>query len=139
MRQLLLATIFLTAVACGGGTGIEITEARIAEPAGPNAAMYLAISNNSGDEDALIGAATRQARTAMIHETRFEDGLMKMEHVSRLAIPDGGSVTLQPGGLHVMLLDVDSLSVGDEVMVTLEFEKAGPVEISAEVVEITEG
>ena len=53
-------------------------------------------------------------------------------------MPAGGSVTLQPGGLHVMLIDMQKeLAPGDKISLTLTFEKAGPMTVEAEVREGT--
>ena len=57
------------------------------------------------------------------------DGVMQMrELVDGLPIPAGETVTLMPGGYHVMLMDLKRpLKQGETVTVTLRFEKAGAV------------
>jgi copper(I)-binding protein len=50
----------------------------------------------------------------------------------------GSSLVFEPGGLHLMLLDVDRLEVGDIVVVTLNWQTAGDMEIEAEVVDPAE-
>lgn len=56
-----------------------------------------------------------------------------MEHLDNVEVPAGGTVVFEPGGLHVMLLDVDELSEGDSIEVVLEFEESGPITIEAAV------
>ncbi|MBE9557659.1 MAG: copper chaperone PCu(A)C, partial [Proteobacteria bacterium] len=82
--------------------------------------------------DKLISAATANAKKTEIHETKMEDGIMKMRMVmGGLTIPAGGKVELKPMGLHVMLMGVtEKLIEGETLMLTLTFEKAGSVELS---------
>lgn len=58
-----------------------------------------------------------------IHETRFEDGMARMRAIPRLVIPAGDSVTLKPGGLHMMLMKPRATPVaGDQVRIDLQLE-----------------
>ena len=60
--------------------------------------------------------------------------MMGMQPIARLEIPAGGTVQLAPGGYHVMLIGLTKdLNVGDTVQVTLKFEKAGDVTVTAQV------
>jgi copper(I)-binding protein len=60
--------------------------------------------------------------------------MMGMRKIDRLDVPAGGKVELKPGGYHIMLIDlVRELKVGDKIEITLKFEKAGDVKITAEV------
>lgn len=62
------------------------------------------------------------------------DGEMEMVEVGRIDLPAGETVALEPGGYHIMLLDVEEpLEAGDEIEVTLEFEKAGSTTITVPV------
>ena len=71
------------------------------------------------------------------HGGRGDDmggGMMTMQPVESIPVPAGETVALEPGGYHVMLLDVKKvLAVGDTIDVTLTFEKAGEVTTTAEV------
>jgi copper(I)-binding protein len=54
---------------------------------------------------------------------------MKMRAVAGIEVPAGGSVTLAPNGLHIMFTGLKGpFKEGDELPVTLTFEKAGSVE-----------
>lgn len=133
-----LVLSLLMVTACGGSaTGIQVTDARIGEPTGPNAALYFTVENGSDDTDVLEGASTEVASSIEIHETiEADDGTMGMQPVDEpLEVESGGELVLEPGGLHLMLIDVDRLEVGDTVIVTLEWQVAGEMEVEAEVVE----
>jgi copper(I)-binding protein len=61
-------------------------------------------------------------------------GMLGMQKIDRLEIPAGGSVELKPGSYHLMLIGpTQELTVGDTIEMTLDFEKAGPVKVTAEV------
>lgn len=137
MRSSWLAgAILLTAVvSCSSGDGtIEIVDARLGEPAGPNAALYFTVSG--GDEpDRLLGARATVAADVQIHETTTgEDGTMSMRPVDGLDIPADGELILEPGRYHLMLVDVERVEAGDEIDVTLIWENSGEMTIPVDVV-----
>ncbi len=60
--------------------------------------------------------------------------MMAMREVPSIPVPDAATTTLEPGGLHLMLLDlVEDLAPGDTFELTLEFEGAGPLVVGVEV------
>jgi copper(I)-binding protein len=60
--------------------------------------------------------------------------MIGMQPIARLEIPAGGTVQLAPGGYHIMLIGLTKdLNVGGTVQVTLKFEKAGDVTVTADV------
>jgi copper(I)-binding protein len=59
-----------------------------------------------------------------------------MQEVDSIAVPAGGTVALEPGGYHIMLLGLtEDLVVGDSIEVTLEFESGVTETVTAEVQE----
>jgi len=98
------------------------------------AAGYLTITNPGGVADALVAVTSPVAMSCEIHETSMDSsGMSGMHPIHRLEIPAGGTVKLEPGGYHLMLMDAGSLTVGGTVELRLEFEKAGTVVVQAEV------
>ncbi len=60
--------------------------------------------------------------------------MMGMQKIDRLEIPAGGSVELKPGSYHIMLIGLTQpLEAGQKIEITLTFEKAGDVKVTAEV------
>ena len=82
------------------------------------AAGYLQIENPAERGVVIVGAHSPQARVEG-HEMRTVDGMMRMRPLEELAIPAGGSVSLAPGGTHLMLYDVDATRTGTVIEVTL--------------------
>lgn len=107
---------------------IEIDDAwvRPAEQGGTTA-VYFVIRNNGQKDEALHDvAAPAVTDEAMLHESKTVDNIMTMEHVHQIDVPAGESVTLKPGGLHIMLMDVkEELQPGDSVRLVLYFENFG--------------
>jgi copper(I)-binding protein len=102
--------------------------------AGEASAIYLTISNNGPQGEALVGVACEIAVECMLHQTTMADDVVHMQHLARLEIPSGSQVALEPGGIHIMLTGLKSeLAIGDFVALTLRFERAGEVPIEAEV------
>lgn len=102
--------------------------------AATNSAVYLLLENRGPEADRLLGGATSVARALEIHESRVEDGVMRMRPVEGVDLPPGETVAFQPGGLHIMLVDLQRpLRDGDAVSLTLRFMHAAPLEVSAEV------
>ncbi|MDF1595647.1 MAG: copper chaperone PCu(A)C [Acidimicrobiia bacterium] len=133
MRRIALGLVVAAmVVACTSSAGIQVRNAVIAEPAGANTALYFEIENTRNQSDHLIGARTEVA-TAEVHRSFSGNGQMHMEHVTAVEIAGGEAVVFEPGGLHVMLLDVDRLKPEQVVIFVLEFEIAGDVEVEATV------
>lgn len=97
-------------------------------------AAYLTLMEHGGTADHLTGASTPAAERAEVHETRMQDGVMRMRPVESLEVPAGGMVALTPGGLHLMLMGLKHpLKAGETFPVTLSFAKSGNVEITVTV------
>jgi copper(I)-binding protein len=96
---------------------------------------YLTIENRGSTPDRLIGGTVDVAAKVEVHEMATKNGVMTMRQLdSGLTIEPGKTVKLAPGGYHLMMLDLKSpLKKGDQLPVTLEFEKAGKVTVSFDI------
>ncbi len=92
---------------------------------------YMTITNTGPAPDRLVGGSTDIAKSFEVHEMKMEGGVMKMRPVaSGLEIKPGQTVTLDPSGYHVMLVGLkDQLKQGSHFKATLEFAKAGKVDV----------
>ena len=138
-----LAALALTALAIqtpavaedpAGVGDLRITHpwARASAGHGNTGAAFMTIVNTGDADDKLVAASTSIARTTEIHETKMENGVMKMRMLmGGLAIPAGAEVALKPMGLHVMMMGVmEKLVEGETLLLTLTFEQAGSVELA---------
>lgn len=96
---------------------------------------YLTIENKGTVTDRLVGGSSAASGKFEVHQMSMSDGVMKMHPVEGgLAIGPGKTVKLAPGGYHLMLIDLKQpFKQGETVPVTLQFEKAGKVDISMNV------
>lgn len=101
-----------------------------------NSAVYAVIANDGGVGDHVISASVDVsiAKTVETHRTVKVGDTMKMEPVAGWDVPANGKLTLEPGGNHIMLLNVPTaLKVGTKFPLTLKLEKAGTIVVDVEV------
>ncbi|MBN1993179.1 MAG: copper chaperone PCu(A)C [Anaerolineae bacterium] len=143
----LLAALFILitvlAAQCGAarpdGLQIKVVEpwARSSPMVAGNGAVFMELINEGDTDDTLLGAETDLAAVVELHETTMEGDMMKMNPVSKIEVPAGGSVRLEPGGLHLMLINLrQELVPGEKVKLILNFEISEPLTIEAEIREM---
>ncbi len=116
--------------------GLTISDYWIAESLGaqPNTAAYMTITSAAGTDDRLVAVRADFANMASLHRTVTEDGTSRMEGLTAVIIPAGGTVTLAPGATHLMLMGLaDPLEANGEAELTLVFLDAGEVTFPAPV------
>ena len=132
---ILLCTSILLSGCSETSESIQI-EGAWARPAqtGANSAVYFVLSNREQD-DRLTGAQSTAANMVQIHATVVDDeGTASMQHQEVLDVPAGSILTFRPGGLHVMLMGLNSdLVEGNTIQVTLIFENYGELTINVPV------
>jgi len=96
---------------------------RAVPPGQNNSAAFLSLTNVGDAEHALVAVESGASKIAELHSHLMEDGMMKMRRVEKIDLPPGARVALEPGGLHIMLIDLTKqLSPGENVEITLVFE-----------------
>jgi len=141
---LFLAVAALLLSACAGdggespnaGSGALSVREPWARPAktGANSAVYFVI-DNGGEADTLLGVECDAAMMVQVHMTTTDaNGNSSMVHQESVPVLEKQKVNFEPGGLHVMLMSLKSdLEPGQMLPVTLQFEKAGEIQITAAV------
>jgi hypothetical protein len=91
----------------------------------------MTITNTGSAPDRLVGGSAEIAGIFEVHEMAMDGGVMKMRALTKgLEIKPGETVTLKPGGFHVMFLDLKQrLNQGGTVKGELVFEKAGKIAV----------
>ncbi len=83
---------------------------------------------NWGADDALIAASTPVAEKVEFHNTVKNGDVYEMRQESKVELPKGQPVAMNPKGRHIMLFGVkNEIKPGDKVPLTLEFAKAGKI------------
>lgn len=92
---------------------------------------YLVIENKGAAADRLVSITSEIAGRVEIHEMAVQNGVMKMRPLARsLEIKPGATAKLEPGGFHVMFMNLKRpLREGEKFKGTLVFEKAGRLEV----------
>ncbi len=106
--------------------------------AGPNllGAAYMTLKNGGKEADTLQSASSPDAGMVMIHQNiQGANGVMEMRHVEGgLTVPPGGTVALQPGGYHIMLMGLNhNLEEGESFPLKLSFAHAGSVDVEVKI------
>ena len=158
-RLALLAIAPLVLAACGGDDPITIEGqwARTSPAMASMGAAYMDITSSEGDQLVGVSVPASIAARAEIHEMvpaevpmddsmdesmddgemEMDMGAMVMQQIMALDLPAGETVNLEPGGYHVMLIDLaEPLAEGDTFNVTLDFAEAD--DLTVEVVVRTE-
>lgn len=163
LALVLALALALTVAACsssGGGIKTSGAWARQSMAMADTGAAYLVIENAGTEADYLLGGTTPAASSIEVHETvdmsssmpaesqamgmpsaspgsmasAPAGSMLGMQRIERLEIPAGATVELKPGSFHLMLIDLtQELKVGETIEMTLSFEKAGDVKVTAEV------
>jgi copper(I)-binding protein len=151
---LAIGTIVIGAAACsddddddgdddGGSTEITVGDLTITEPFSrmtmDRGAVFFVVKNEGTEDDAIVSASTDAADTVELHETVTEGASTKMQQVPQIDVAAGEETTLEPGGLHVMMMDLTSeMAMGDTFEVEIEFENAGKVAFEVQVTDYAE-
>jgi periplasmic copper chaperone A len=134
-RMLIFAGFLLTAAAWASAQeGIRVLAAWSRATPGPTAAAYLELRNEGPAADRLVGAASPIAERIEIHEHRITNGVMSMGAVPSVVLPAGDTVSLAPGGRHLMLFGLSRpLRPGERFALTLRFQAEGEITVEAKV------
>ncbi|MDX2158130.1 MAG: copper chaperone PCu(A)C [Hyphomicrobiaceae bacterium] len=99
-------------------------------------AAFLEISSGAGG-DAVVSASSPVAGKVELHTHANDGGVMRMRQIEAIDVPASGKVTLKPGGLHIMLMDLKQpLKEGEAIDLTLSFRKAGEVKVQVPVLKV---
>ena len=142
-----IALLALSAVCCTHASTQQVKAGDLildhawarATPAGAKVGGgYLTIENKGATPDKPIGGSSRAAGKVEVHETAMNNGVATMRPVKGgLSIPPGQSVTLAPGGYHLMMTELTGpLKKGDKVPGTLTFKKAGDIKVTFDVQDV---
>jgi copper(I)-binding protein len=126
--------------AAAGAHGANVGDIAIGHPfATPSiagtttGAAYLATLENTGPAaDKLVRASTPVAARVEIHTMSVDaQGVMRMRETDGIALAPKAKVQMRPGmGLHLMLIGLkEPLKEGASFPMTLQFERAGTVEV----------
>jgi len=120
-----LTTLLLSVAAWADAVTVDNAWVRATAPGQKVAAAFMDLSAKS--DLTLVAAESAASKVVELHTMRMEDGVMVMRQVKEIALPKGEKVSLKPGGLHVMLIDLNGqIQPDSKVALTLVVkDKAG--------------
>lgn len=132
----LLGSLLSSGIACANDIADKVTVndpyVRAVPPVVRTSAAFMQLQSSDSVERFLVSAATPTAGAVELHMHTMDDGVMRMRRIPHVHLPPSQTVSLQPGGLHIMLFDLKGpLSPGDQVPITLTFDDGSSKEISA--------
>jgi len=114
-----------------GNLAVSAPFTRATLPNAPVGGGYLTIENTGTEPDRLVSITSPVSNDVEVHTMTMDGDVMTMKALDgALEIPAGETVTLAPSGLHIMFMNITQPFVeGETVPVTLNFEKAGALDL----------
>lgn len=116
---------------------IQITSAQALPsiPGARNGGGFLTVVNQGKADDKIVAASSPVCGHVELHTMAMENNIMRMREVGDIPVAAGQSLRMMPGsGYHLMFMDLkQALKVGDSVPVTVQFAKAGKVDLQLKV------
>ncbi|MFP3855210.1 MAG: copper chaperone PCu(A)C [Anaerolineales bacterium] len=120
---------------CAGQPDLALLEAwaRPGDP-GANSAVYLVIENRGGADQLVAVESDASAEVQLHRSILHDDGVVEMQRQQMIEIPARGRLVLEPGGYHIMLLDLQrSLEEGQAIRIQLIFKHEDPIDAQAQI------
>jgi copper(I)-binding protein len=120
----------------GSAQQLEVRDAyvRLMPPSLRTTAAYMTLHNTGSREVQVVAAACAAVTATELHEHINDDGVMRMRPVKAIQIPPQGEIRLQPGGYHIMLIDMKApLQEGELLAITLMVADGSSLEVVAPV------
>lgn len=137
MRRLILCLLALTFsqfALAAENVSVKDAWVRLPPPGAKVVGAYLTLE--AKQPTTFSSASSPAAKAVELHSMRMDQGVMEMRQLPSIALEAGKPIKLEPGGLHMMLIDLKKpLKAGDTVQFDLRFKqgkgKAESVRVSA--------
>lgn len=121
---------------------IEDAWVREAPPNATILAAYMTINNTGEEKDSLVSVESDCCRKVEIHQSIVEDGQAKMIERKSLLVPAEANINLQPGGLHLMLIEPKQsykkkMREGNDVALKFNFATHESISVKAKIKKVT--
>jgi hypothetical protein len=138
MKVKVLAITAMAALAAQSAwaANLSVTDAwaRATMPGQKVSGAYMQLQS---DADArLVSASSPAVPRVEVHEMKMDGDVMRMSEVKSIELPKGKTVSLEPGGYHIMLMNLTKpIAAGEVIPLTLVVESGGKrqtIEVKAE-------
>ncbi|QKF81326.1 copper chaperone PCu(A)C [Halarcobacter ebronensis] len=140
MKKLFLTMLLASTFSFASQIEIEDAYVRATPPAVQNSAAFMTIRNSSSKNILLVKASSDVAKVVELHTHEMKNGVMKMYQVPSIEILANKEVSLNPGGYHIMLIELNkALKTNDTITLKLVFSDNSTKEITVPVRTIMDG
>lgn len=137
MKALVAAVLLASAATLPAwAANVSVTDAwaRATMPGQKVSGAYMQIRS---DADArLVGVSSPAVPRVEVHEMKMDGDVMRMREVKAIELPKGKTVSLEPGGYHIMLMNLTKpIAAGEIIPLVLTVESGGTqqtIEVKAE-------
>ena len=130
MKKLVFGALLAASTLMATDISLENVRARDTKPGTNNSAIFMNIKNASNADVKLVGVHSSVCKSTEIHTHKMENGMMAMVQVEDAIIPKNGETKLAPGGLHIMLMDLNRpIKDGDNVDLELKFSNGESIKL----------
>ncbi len=136
MKRTALILASLSLVAAAAAPKLQVSEPWVREsnPARSVSSAYMILINPTARAITITGVASPAAKVVEMHEMKTVDGTMSMRRVDEIVVPPRSSIKLEPGGMHLMMIDLlRPLPAGETCALTLTIKDGGTVTVEAPV------
>ncbi|MBO6578089.1 MAG: copper chaperone PCu(A)C [Thalassospira sp.] len=129
-----IASLFIVTNAFAADIEVKDAWAKASKGMVRNGAAFFDVVN-AGAADRIVSVRSDLAERTELHTHIMENNVMKMRQVQGgVDVPMHGSVQFKPGSYHIMFIGLNKpLEEGEKIDITLEFEKAGDVPVTIDV------
>lgn len=122
------------------GVDIQHPYARATPPNAPTSAIFMTVANQTDTEKRIISASTPAAGKVELHTHVKEGDVMKMRQIDFISLPARSKTDLKPGGLHIMLFDLQQeFNPGEQIQVTINFADGQSQTFTAKIKKVMAG
>jgi len=130
MKKLVFGALLAASTLMAADISLDHVRARDTKPGTNNSAIFMNIKNASNADVKLVGVHSSVCKSTEIHTHKMENGMMAMVQVEDAVIPKNGETKLAPGGLHIMLMDLNRpIKDGDKVDLELKFSNGESIKL----------
>lgn len=114
----LCAVALLTTPALADTVKVDAPWVRATAPGQKVAGGFMTLTADA--DMVLVGGSSPVSKHFELHYMKMENGVMEMREMKEIPLPKGKAVSLEPGGLHVMFIDLrQPIREGRKVPMTL--------------------
>ena len=119
---------------------VENPYARAVPPTARNSGAFMLIRNDSDQDRKVVAAKSDVSEITELHNHIHDNGVMRMRRVDAIDVPAHGSVALEPGSYHVMLINLKQpLKPQDPVHIDLTLDDGSTVPVDLQALQVGMG